>query len=166
VAASYPHKNLQRLVQAFPPAVRDGHPVQLVLVGLKGVAEPVVGSANVKRLSWVDDVLLGTLYRRSRALAFPSLYEGFGLPILEAMAQGTPVLTSNFGAMAEIADGAAELVDPYDVAAIKAGLERLVFDDARRAELRALGLRRAAEFSWDRTALETKAVYEAMMSSS
>jgi glycosyltransferase involved in cell wall biosynthesis len=113
----------------------------------------------------VADDLLASLYRRALALAFPSLYEGFGLPLVEAMALGTPVLTSNFGAMLEVAGGAAELVDPYDVASIRNGLQRLADEPGRREELRQLGLRRAAEFSWERTARATLAAYGAAMHS-
>ena len=170
VAASYPHKNLDRLIQAFP-LESGSSPVQLVVVGLRGRAHPAVDAAAqahpgmVKVLGWVPDDLLASLYRRSLGLAFPSLYEGFGLPILEAMALGAPVLTSGIGAMAEVADGAAELVDPYDVGSIHRGLQRLAGDTSRRAELRDLGLRRAAEFSWERTARATQAVYEAAVRS-
>ena len=96
---------------------------------------------------------------RALALAFPSLYEGFGLPILEAMALGTPVVTSNYGAMAEVAGDAAELVDPYDVDSIRAGLERVTSDTTRRDELRQRGLGRAAQFTWENCARATLAVY-------
>jgi glycosyltransferase involved in cell wall biosynthesis len=167
VAAAYPHKNLERLVQAFPledETHADGQ-VKLVVVGLGGRALPAVRLAvnqrpgSVRILGWVDNELLGSLYRRASALAFPSLYEGFGLPILEAMSAGTPVLTSRFGAMAEIAGGAAELIDPYDVDSIRHGLQRLTRDRRRHTELREAGLRRAAEFSWERTARATLGVY-------
>ena len=171
VAAAYPHKNIERLVLAFP---LDGGPdqdqeVQLVLVGLKGRAAPAIEAAVrsrvsvVRSLGWVDDALLGSLYRNALALAFPSLYEGFGLPILEAMALGTPVLTSNYGATAELADGAAELVDPRSVEAIGAGLRRITADADHRAELRRLGLGRASQFSWDATAQRTCAVYTSLL---
>jgi glycosyltransferase involved in cell wall biosynthesis len=83
------------------------------------------------------------------------------LPIVEAMSLGAPVLTSNFGAMAEVAGDAAELVDPYSVDAIRTGLHRLAFDEPRREELRQRGLRRAADFSWQRTAEATLAAYAA-----
>ena len=167
VAAAYPHKNLMRLVQAFPLEDRTDQSVQLVIVGLKGRAEaPVhaVAKANGRScriLGWVGDALLASLYRQALALAFPSLYEGFGLPILEAMSLGTPVLTSNFGAMTEVAGGAAELVDAYDADAIRHGLRRLAHNRRRREELRQLGLRRAAQFSWTRTAEDTLRVYGA-----
>jgi glycosyltransferase involved in cell wall biosynthesis len=162
VAAAYPHKNVQRLVHAFPLAES---PVRLVIVGLSGRAERAMEAAiaerrqYVLRLGWVDDALLASLYRNAAALAFPSLYEGFGLPIMEAFFFGAPVLTSNFGAMAEVAGGAAELVDPFSVDAIRAGLLRLVNDDARPAELRRLGQARAREFTWRQTAEATRAVY-------
>jgi glycosyltransferase involved in cell wall biosynthesis len=163
VAASHPHKNLARLVQAFPlPADPE---TELVIVGPRGR-----GKAELERLArerhgqvhvlgWVETEDLAALYRGAMALAFPSLYEGFGLPILEAMALGTPVVTSNYGAMLEVAGDAAELVDPYDVSAIRAGLEHAVADRARATELRERGLERASQFSWDRTAALTHEVY-------
>jgi glycosyltransferase involved in cell wall biosynthesis len=164
VAAALPHKNIARLVQAFLSSEALSKVADLVVVGLPGKADGSIrasaaGSMNVKVLGWVDDGLLAALYRRAIALAFPSLHEGFGLPILEAMALGTPVVTSNFGATREVADDAAELVDPYDVHAIRDGLERVTFDDLRIRVLRQLGLARAAQFSWSRTAELTRRVY-------
>ena len=124
VAASHPHKNLARLINVFPITSNSGAEVRLVLTGSTGRAQHQLevaagrSAGAVRLLGWVGDAVLASLYRRSLALAFPSLYEGFGLPIVEAMALGTPVLTSNIGAMREIAEGAAELVDPYDIASI------------------------------------------------
>jgi glycosyltransferase involved in cell wall biosynthesis len=163
VAASYPHKNLARLIRAFPLDA-SSPTVRLVVVGLKGRGQAAIEAASrsagwLEILGWVDDALLASLYRRSQALAFPSLYEGFGLPILESMALSTPVVTSNTGAMAEIANGAAELVDPYDVASIREGLRRVVFDPVRSSELRRLGVQRAARFTWKACAEATVAVY-------
>jgi glycosyltransferase involved in cell wall biosynthesis len=174
VAAAYPHKNLERLVRAFPleDKPKPNSHVQLVVVGLGGRALPAVRvavnerSSDVRILGWVDHALLGSLYRRASALAFPSLYEGFGLPILEAMSAGTPVLTSHFGAMAEIAGDAAELIDPYDVKSIRYGLQRLTRDQGRHEELRQAGLRRAGEFSWERTARATVSIYRLAASES
>jgi glycosyltransferase involved in cell wall biosynthesis len=108
-------------------------------------------------LGRVSDEELVALYRGARCLVYPSLYEGFGIPVLEAMACGTPVVTSAGGATEEVAGGAAVLVDPHDPAAIAAGIEEA---SSRRDELRARGLERAAQFSWERVAAETRAVYE------
>ena len=105
----------------------------------------------------LSDTELARLYRGALCLAYPSLYEGFGLPVLEAMACGTAVVTSAVGATAEVADGAAVLVDPYGVEAIAAGIEDAV---SRRQELAARGLERAREFSWAATAEATLGVYE------
>jgi glycosyltransferase involved in cell wall biosynthesis len=167
VSASYPHKNLRRLISAFPLRLQGGQPVQLVVVGLRGRADRELQVASTERhgviriLGWVDDALLGSLYRRAVALAFPSLYEGFGLPILEAMGVGTPVVTSAFGAMAEVAGDAAELVNPYDIGSIRRGLERICSDAAYRDHLRERGIERAAQFTWQEAARKTVDVYAA-----
>jgi glycosyltransferase involved in cell wall biosynthesis len=108
-------------------------------------------------LGRVSDDELARLYRGARCLVYPSLYEGFGIPVLEAMACGTPVVTSAGGATEEVAGGAAVLVDPRDPAAIAAGIEEAA---GRRDELRARGLERAGRFTWERVAAETWAVYE------
>jgi alpha-1,3-rhamnosyl/mannosyltransferase len=109
-------------------------------------------------LGTVSDLELAALYRGARCLVYPSLYEGFGIPVLEGMACGTPVVTSAGGATEEVAGGAAVLVDPHDVAAIAAGIEEA---ETRRDELRGRGLERAAGFTWERVAAETRRVYEA-----
>jgi glycosyltransferase involved in cell wall biosynthesis len=143
-----PRKNLE-LVQQAARALA----VPLRVVGAEGWG-------GVKVDGWVgrvSDDELAALYRGARCLVYPSLYEGFGLPVLEAMSCGTPVVTSSGGATEEVADGAAVLVDPHDPAAIAAGIEDAL---ARPDELRAKGLERATAFSWDRVARETRAVYE------
>ena len=117
-----PRKNLPRAVEA---AQRAG--IELRVVGPEGW-----GDVGVQSLGFVSDEVLAALYRGAQCLVYPSLYEGFGLPVLEAMACGTPVVTSNFGATAELARDAAVLVDPYDVDAIAAGI-----DEARRRRERA-----------------------------
>ena len=131
-----PRKNLRRIAEA---ASRIG--AELRVVGGRGW-----GRVNTPGwLGEVSDEELAALYRGARVVAFPSLYEGFGIPVLEAMASGTPVVTSAGGATEEVAGAAAVLVDPLDVTAIGAGIEEAA---ARHAELRALGLARAQAYSW------------------
>lgn len=131
-----PRKNLRRISEA---ASRIG--AELRVVGARGWG----GVDTPGWLGEVPDEELAALYRGARVVAFPSLYEGFGLPVLEAMASGAPVVTSGDGAMEEVAGGAAVLVDPFDVGSIAAGLEEAA---ARRDELRDRGLERATAYSW------------------
>jgi alpha-1,3-rhamnosyl/mannosyltransferase len=118
----------------------------------------------VRVLGYVDDEALAALYAGARAVIYASLYEGFGLPIVEAMASGAPVLTSNTGCMKELGEKAAMLVDPHDTEAITDGMRRLLEDDAEVARLRAAGMGRARDFSWDRCARDTLAVYRQVLS--
>ncbi len=136
VATLEPRKNLRRISEA---AVRIG--AELRVVGARGWG-------GVDTPGWVGEVSdaeLAALYRGASALVFPSLYEGFGIPVLEAMASGAPVVTSRGGATEEVAGGAAVLVDPLDVAGIATGIEEA---SSRRDELRTLGLERARTYSW------------------
>jgi glycosyltransferase involved in cell wall biosynthesis len=151
VATLEPRKNLARLVEATR---RVG--VELRVVGAVGWGGVAVGGDGVRWLGRVDDEELARLYRGAAVAAYPSLYEGFGFPILEAMACGTPVVTSRGGSMAEVAGGAAVLADPFDAASIAAGIEEA---RSRRGELRERGRARAAEFSWQETARRTIEVY-------
>ena len=137
-----PRKNLARVIEA---TARAG--VELRLVGAPGWGDARAGGAHVTWLGRIDDAELAAAYRGARVLVFPSLYEGFGIPALEAMACGTPVVTSAGSAMAEVTDGAAVLVDPLDVASIAAGIDEA---DRRRDELVRLGLERARLYTWDR----------------
>lgn len=156
-----PHKNLQRLLRAFArlPGERelwlagtgDRHntPVLRDLATELGVGE---------RVRWLDYVAaedLPVLLNRAIALVFPSLWEGFGLPVLEAMACGTPVITSNCSSLPEVAGDAAWLVDPQDIAAIAEAMGALARDRCERERLRECGLRRAAQFRWERTGRAT-----------
>src|SRR5437763_7262066 len=139
-----PRKNLPRLIEA----ARRNH-VELRVVGARGWGGVEVAGNGVRWLGEIDDAQLARLYRGALCVAYPSLYEGFGIPVLEAMACGAPVVTSRGGATEEVAGGAAVLVDPEDASSIAAGIEDAI---ARRAELRAAGLRRAAASSWDESA--------------
>jgi len=141
-----PRKNLPRLLVA---AEKAG--VELKVVGTHGW-----GDVDVDSIGFVDDEELARLYRGASCLVYASLYEGFGLPVLEAMACGTPVVTSNTGALAEIGDGAAVLVDPLDVDSIAAGIREA---RGRRDELREAGLARAGRFRWETAAAQTIEVY-------
>jgi glycosyltransferase involved in cell wall biosynthesis len=163
-----PRKNLDRLATAVGLLRRRGLRTRLIVAGQLGwkydaFLRQLDDSGDrdaVALLGYVPDADLPALYNLARVVAFPSLYEGFGLPILEGMACGTPVLTSNRSAMAELAGGAAVLVDPESPDALADGLDRLLGDDALREHLGAAGLARAAEFSWARTADETVRIYE------
>jgi glycosyltransferase involved in cell wall biosynthesis len=146
-----PRKNLARLVEA---ARRTD--VELRVVGARGWGDVRVEGNGVRWLGEVPDEELAKLYRGAMCLAYPSLYEGFGIPVLEAMACGTPVVTSAGGATEEVAGGAAVLVDPLDPGSIAGGIEEAV---ARREELRRNGLDRARRFTWADSARATEAVY-------
>lgn len=167
-----PRKNTGRLLQAYEqldPALRKAYP--LVLAGGKGwksegVHRRMEQSANqgwLHYLSYVDQADLPLLYAGARLFVYPSLYEGFGLPIAEAMASGTPVLTSNTSCMPEVAGGAASLVDPRNVESLRDGLVHCLTDGNWQAEARTKGLARASQLSWDRCASETVAVYHKLM---
>jgi glycosyltransferase involved in cell wall biosynthesis len=146
-----PRKNLARLAEA---SRRAG--VELRVVGARGWGGVGADGVGVSWLGRVSDAELANLYRGALCVAYPSLYEGFGIPVLEAMACGAPVVTSAGSATEEIAAGAAVLVDPTDSASIAAGLEEAI---GRRGELSRLGRERASRYSWDRVAEQTVDVY-------
>lgn len=172
VATQEPRKNLARLARAYaalPAALRARHP--LVVVGARGwlnaelerTLAPLEARGEVRRLGYVDEAELPLLYAAAHAFAFPSLYEGFGLPVLEAMASGVPVLTSRGSSLGEIArDGAGAValsVDPLDEDALRAGLERLLLDEPWRSAAVPRGLAHAGTFGWQRCVDATLAVY-------
>ena len=147
-----PRKNLALAIEA---AALAG--VELRVVGARGWGGVAASGPHVTWLGEVEDAELARQYRGSLCVVYPSLYEGFGIPVLEAMACGAAVVTSRGGATEEVAGDAAVLVDARDAAAIAAGLEEAV---ARRVELRERGIEHARPFSWDETASRTRAVYE------
>jgi glycosyltransferase involved in cell wall biosynthesis len=158
-----PRKNLERLVAAWASlaeAVRGEH--VLALVGPRGWDDaPILRAAQdagARLLGRVSEEELRALYAGASAFAYPSLYEGFGLPVLEAMATGVPVITSSTSSLPEVAGDAALLVDPHDAGAIAGALTRVLTDQALAADLRARGPERARAFSWERTARETLAL--------
>lgn len=168
VATLEPRKNLLRLVEAYSrlaASLRNRYP--LVLVGAKGwLSEalerrltPLERKGQIHRLGYVSQQDLPVIYAGARAFALPSLYEGFGLPVLEAMASGVPVLTSNRSSLPEVVEDTGILVEPESVENISQGLERLLVDEIFRVKAREKGLERARQFSWERCVDETVAVY-------
>ncbi|HEV2443285.1 MAG TPA: glycosyltransferase family 1 protein [Steroidobacteraceae bacterium] len=162
-------KNVKRLLRAFA-AIASEFPHQLVIAGEQrwSTREELseVGALGLEQriqfLGWVPHTDLPAIYRLAELLAFPSLYEGFGIPLVEAMACGCPILTANTCAPPEVVDGAGYLVDPYDVDAIAAGLRITLSDPALRAAMIARGLERAKAFSWEKSAREVLGVFDAV----
>lgn len=163
-----PRKNLLRLLEAFARLQKnlpsaETKPPQLVVVGGSGWGDDNLRSAIqrlgqtdfVRILGRVSDTQLSTLYRHAVCLAMPSLYEGFGLPLVEAMAQGTPLLTSLTSAMPEVAGRAGCLVNPLDIGSIEKGLSNMLYDQTYRDGLAAYAKIQASKFTWDRAAMET-----------
>jgi glycosyltransferase involved in cell wall biosynthesis len=164
-----PHKNLERLIEAFR-LVRDrglDH-VKLVVIGdeiskyaaLRRAVHRHQLHQHVRFLGYVSEETLAVMYRLAGVFVFPSLYEGFGLPPLEAMASGTPVVTSNVSSLPEVAGDAALLVDPYEPGAIADAMYRVLTDEPLRRSLREKGLRRAAQFSWEASARRLREIYQ------
>jgi glycosyltransferase involved in cell wall biosynthesis len=163
-----PHKNLERLIEAFHQLRQEGFEhLALLIIGDEISKYPTLRRAvhryklhkHVRFLGFVPDETLAVLYRLASVFVFPSLYEGFGLPPLEAMASGTPVVTSNVSSLPEVTGGAAVLIDPYDPAAIADGMRRVLTDPALRADLVARGLARVREYSWERSVRRVREVY-------
>jgi glycosyltransferase involved in cell wall biosynthesis len=149
-----PRKNYPRLLAAYRLLRARGGAPPLVVAGRVGwaygrVLDELRAEPGVRLLTDVDDAALRGLYLAAGALAFPSLYEGFGLPLLEAMAEGLPALVGDAGALPELAGDAALVVDPRDVEAIADGLQRVLGDSALRARLAESGRRRAAGYTWE-----------------
>ena len=163
-----PHKNVERLIQAFH-LVRQrglGH-LKLVIIGdevsryaaLRRAVHRHQLHKYVRFLGYLPEETLAVMYRLAGVFVFPSLYEGFGLPPLEAMASGTPVVTSNVSSLPEVAGDAALLVDPYDPAAIASGIATVLTDERVRREMRVKGLERARQFSWEASVKRVRDIY-------
>jgi len=163
-----PHKNVERLIQAFHLVRQRGlDHLKLVIIGdevsryaaLRRAVHKHQLHQYVRFLGYVPEETLAVMYRLAGVFVFPSLYEGFGLPPLEAMASGTPVVTSNVSSLPEVAGEAAVLVDPYDPGAIADGIARVLTDERVRNEMRAKGLERARQFSWEASVRRVRDIY-------
>jgi glycosyltransferase involved in cell wall biosynthesis len=169
VGQAYPHKNLRRLLQAFAQVSPTNPELRLVLAGkphptetpqLKALAAELGLQQRVEFRAYVLYAELPDLYRGALAFVFPSLWEGFGLPVLEAMACGTPVITSAGSGTEEVAGDAALLVDPADTDELSQALGCLIEQPKLREQCRKQGLERAKRFSWAATAVATRALLE------
>ncbi len=164
LGSNKPHKNLVGLVQAWLASPNEG--LELVIGGAWDERYPEArqladshGGATIRWIGRVAEEDLPALYGAAEMFVFPSLFEGFGLPVIEAMACGAPVVCSNVTALPEVAADAALLVDPLDTAALGAALHSLAANEGQRADLRARGFPRAAQFSWTQTATCTLEIY-------
>jgi glycosyltransferase involved in cell wall biosynthesis len=167
-----PHKNLERLIEAFYTLRRNGlDTVKLLIIGdeiskyaaLRRAVHHYKLHKHVRFFGFVPDKTLAVLYRLAGVFVFPSLYEGFGLPPLEAMASGTPVITSNVSSLPEVVGDAAILIDPLEPEAIADAMRRVLTDPFLRDDLRERGLRRVKEFSWDRSIRRVRDIYEEVL---
>jgi len=163
-----PHKNLERLIQAFDLVRRRGlDHLKLVIIGdevskyaeLRRAIHRHQLHQYVRFLGYLPEDTLAVMYRLAGVFVFPSLYEGFGLPPLEAMASGAPVVTSNLSSLPEVVGDAAILVDPYDPQAIANGIAAVLTDETTRRTLRQKGLKRAQEFSWNASVRRIRSIY-------
>lgn len=179
VGTVQPRKNLERLIEAYSLVVRhlslvdqgqrqatiDELPM-LVIAGKKGwLAEPIYAAPkkfgieqHVRFLNYVADEDLASLYSGATVFAFPSLFEGFGIPVLEAMACGVPVLTSNVSSLPEVGGSAVSYVNPYEIGEMADSLQKLLTNEQQRAKLRELGFLQVKKFTWETTAAQTLSV--------
>ncbi len=171
VSAKRPHKNLKRLLDAAGSIPPEGRPV-LVIPGyatwyeaeLEEHARRIGVERDVRMLGWISEAQLEGLYAMAACVVFPSLYEGFGLPVLEAMQRGVPVACSGTTSLPEVAGDAALLFNPESTEEIAAAMERLLTDGEEAERLRAAGLERARRFTWDETARLTAEAYDRALS--
>ncbi len=165
-----PRKNLTRLLGAYLALRAQGVAIPLILVGRRGwrsrefvkkLEDSQLGP-SVRILGFVDDVDLPALYAAATVFAYPSLYEGFGFPVLEAMAAGTPVVSSDAASLPEVVGQAGLLVSPYDTNGLAEAIRTVIAHPDLRASLREAGLQQAQRFTWSETARATLEVYEAV----
>jgi glycosyltransferase involved in cell wall biosynthesis len=169
VGPTYPHKNFEMLLQVYKelsPTLRKQHPLaiaggkQAYINTLTALVKKLQLENDVHFLGYVPIQFMPSLYREASALVFPSLYEGFGIPLLEAMACGLPVIASNTSSMPEVCGNAALYIDPLDKNSLKAAIEKITTDTNLRLELREKGLIRVKQFSWEQTAREYKTLIQ------
>ncbi len=166
-----PYKNLERSLEAFARLnltdlsfVIGGKKDPHFYPGIEKKVDRLLLKDKVIFLGYVPEEDLPHLYSEAAAFVFPSLYEGFGLPPLEAMACGCPVVASNAGSLPEVCGDAVRYVDPYDVESIARGIHEVLTDEVMRQNLRAKGLERAKLFSWERAAKEHLKIFEECLS--
>ncbi len=172
VGTVQPRKNYSRVIEALAEIRAHGHELHYVIAGGEGWLEDEMHHTIARRdladyvqlLGYVDDADLPALYSAAQALVMVSLYEGFGLPVLEAMACGTPVITSNLSSLPEVAGEAALMVDPYDVPAIQDAILRLQ-NSTERQRLIAAGYSQVKQFNWKRSAAQLKSIYDELLES-
>lgn len=175
VGSERPRKNLGRLLEAFAELKRDFPDIKLIKVGMAGRHNSYrrdtmkkLDSLGIRQdvifLDHISESELARYYHSAELLAYPSLYEGFGLPPLEAMCSGCPVVTTNSSSLPEVVGDAGILVDPYDVGGWVTAMKCVLTDDHLKTEMVRKGLERAKQFSWEKTARETMQVYEKVAS--
>jgi len=162
VGTREPRKNLKRLIDAFEKVANKNKDIKLVIAGKYGWGDKQLRLKNeqVSILGFVSEEKLSLLYRHAKAFVYPSLYEGFGLPILEAMVAGCPVITSNLSSLPELAGKAAILINPLSTNSITKAIDRVLKDDNLRAELIKKGKDQVKKFKWQKTAQETLKIYK------
>lgn len=168
IASSLPHKNYERLLEAFKIVSEKDKEIKLVLIGARDYGQNSISKKidslglkdRVSFLGWLPFEDIPVIYSASEAFVFPSLHEGFGIPIIEAFACGVPVVCSNIEPLIEVAGGAARLVDPYDANAIAEGIASVLSDKGLRERLIGAGIKRAADFSWEKTARDTLSIVD------
>ncbi len=171
VGTVQPRKNYSRLIQSLAQLRLSGYDINLVIAGGRGwLEDPIYESIRAAKMEkhvhfigFADEADLPALYNGAYCCAFPSLYEGFGLPILEAMSCGTPVITSNVSSLPEVAGDAAITVNPYDIDALTHAIKKVMDDQNLYQTLVQKGFERAKLFSWDKSARQLRDIYATLL---